>query len=150
MSRNNIKTKLSDNPHAPPSTDMEGHVESQELDYLCSVFGNENGNKLFQAGTDVAEVKEWQSLDEKFSQYLPKPTTVRNTTPKSEPAMSAEGSGNLSAPMNSLDKYGQYIHLKDAVQRLSKLAEANMAEITRLKAVIPKNPMKVAVNAPLS
>ena len=63
------KMLLSDGADATGES-QETTVKNQELDDFCKMFGNTNGLALFQSGADIAEVKQWQALNEKYSQYI--------------------------------------------------------------------------------
>ena len=52
------------------SQDKAPSVKNQELADFCEMFGEKNGMALYQSGADIAEAKQWQALNEKYSQYL--------------------------------------------------------------------------------
>jgi hypothetical protein len=139
-------TKLSDDTKdetAPdPEKEVDAAVKSQELADLCAIFGNDNGIKLFQEGADVAEVRQWQSLNEKYSKYLagtasgdedkpdddPKEGAPEKTDdePKDEPDKDKEDDEKLSAVLTKLNA-------------MSAKLESQTTEIVKLKASIPPN-----------
>ena len=149
----NTKTKFSadNDQHAPPSTDMTPAVKSQELADLCAIFGDTNGIKLYQDGTDVNEVRQWQSLNDKYAKYLssdedepkqdepPKDDEpAKDDEPKEDPpADSDPPKKDDSEPKKDDDKDDE--KLSAALAKFTdKLVKKIDTEITKLKAVIPR------------
>ena len=137
------KTKLSDDAPKPEDA-VQSAVKSQELDELCAIFGTTNGVTLFQQGTDVAEVKQWQALNEKYAKYLAgaatdddkkdEPASEPDDTkeePKEEPASEPDKKDDdkLSAALTKLNK---------TIDTQSSTIETLQAEITKLKAAVPR------------
>jgi recombination DNA repair RAD52 pathway protein len=123
---------------------MKDAVRDQNLADMCSIFGNENGMKLWQSGGDIAEVKTWQSLNEKYAQYLPKADTSlsdddedKPTDPEEELPTKDEDPPKKDDEENKLSAAG-LTKLTEMVKEQTKLIESQSAEITKLKAAIPQ------------
>jgi hypothetical protein len=135
------KTKLSGDAPDPEDA-VKSAVKSQELDELCAIFGTTNGVTLFQQGTDVAEVKQWQSLNEKYAQYLAgsedgkkdEPASEPDDTkeePKEEPASEPDKKDDdkLSAALTKLNK---------TIDTQSQTIKTLQTELVKLKAAVPR------------
>ena len=119
------KTKLSEDKKEKDenlSQEETPSVKSQELADFCSMFGDTNGLALFQSGADIAEAKQWKTLNDKYSQYLAdeeEEEKAPEPTPEPEDGKDDENS-KLSA----------------AITKLTKLVETQSAEIVKLKATM--------------
>jgi hypothetical protein len=110
-------------------------VKSQELADFCSMFGDANGLALFQSGADIAEAKQWQSLNEKYSQYLSDDKDDEPTPPEPDPnpEPDEDDKDKLSAVLTKLEK-------------LTKAFETQSAEIANLKASAPRGADPVSMS----
>ena len=117
------KTLLSDGA-VTTGESQETTVKNQELDDFCKMFGDTNGLALFQSGADIAEAKQWQALNEKYSKYLADTEDEEETSP-SEPAKENEEMKLSSATPVGLDS--------SVLSKLEMLAAA----VTKLQAAMP-------------
>ena len=135
-------TKLSnDDKNVPPDTNMEGHVKDQSLADLCAIFGNDTGVKLFQEGTDVAEVKQWQSLNDKYAKYLSSGNDDDEVDPPAEDdPPKTDDEPDTDPPKKDDDEKlsATLTKLNDTIAKQTKLLESQTAEITKLKASMPR------------
>jgi len=132
--------KMSQEDDAPnPETAVQSAVKSQELADLCTIFGDSNGIKLFQEGVDVNEVRQWQSLNDKYAKYLPS-VTLNDDKDKDEPA---DPPAEDEPPKEDEPKDKEDEKLSATVlsklSALDKKLESQSAEIVKLKAAIPPN-----------
>jgi hypothetical protein len=144
MKKNSTETKLSEEKDPAPSTDMKDAVRDQNLADMCGIFGNENGMKLWQSGGDIAEVKTWQSLNEKYAKYLPKAdTALSDDDEEDKPTPPADDEPKDEDPPKKDDEEDKLAakgltKLTALVEKQNQLIESQSAEITKLKAAIPQ------------
>jgi hypothetical protein len=123
---------------------MEGHVKDQSLADLCALFGNDNGIKLFQEGTDDGEVKTWQSLNDKYAKYLSSSDDDEpevNVDPPAEddpPKTDDEPEADPPKKDDEEKLSATLTKLNDTIAKQTKLLESQTVEITKLKASMPR------------
>ena len=136
--------KLSKDGDAPnPESEVKSAVKSQELADLCAIFGDSNGIKLFQEGADVNEVRQWQSLNDKYAKYLS--ASSDDDEPKADDEPPKEGEPKTDdeppkedEPEKDKDKLSASAILTK-LNAMDKKLELQTAEIVKLKAAIPPN-----------
>ncbi|MCL2710451.1 MAG: hypothetical protein FWE95_06195 [Planctomycetaceae bacterium] len=127
-----------DNPNAAPSTDMTPAVKSQELADLCSIFGDKNGIALYQSGTDVGEVRTWQSLNEKYAKYLSADEEEEPPKDDEEDLANDDDEPSPPEPDPTPEPDDEKDKLSAVLAKLVKQIDAQSAEMTKLKAAIPR------------
>ena len=126
----NLSTNA-DKSDSTPKPDEKQSVKSQELADLTEIFGYETGYKLFQDGTDIAEVTQWQALNEKYAQYLS--ADEDDPKPDSEPAKENDPpKEDIPEPKKDDEK------LSATLTKLTAMVEKQSAEIVKLKAAMPR------------
>ena len=134
--------KLSNDDAPNPEAEVKSAVKSQELADLCAIFGESNGIKLFQEGADVNEVRQWQSLNDKYAKYLS--ASSDDDEPKADDEPPKEGEPKTDEepkegePEKDKDKLSASAILTKLTAMDNKL-ESQTAEIMKLKAAIPPN-----------
>ena len=121
--------KSESTPEKEPN--KEQSVKSPDLAALCDIFGNDNGIALFQNGADIAEVKQWQALNEKYAQHLS--AEDDEPTKDSEPAKE-DDPPKEDAPEPKKDDE----KLSATLTKLTALVEKQSVEIVKLKAAMPR------------
>ena len=111
------KTLLSDGADATGES-QETTVKNQELDDFCKMFGNTNGLALFQSGADIAEAKQWQALNEKYSQYLADAPDEEKTSTSDSKSEKEEEETKLSSTAGDETHYRTW----STSRRLARLA----------------------------
>jgi hypothetical protein len=107
------------------SQELSPSVKNQELADFCSMFGDANGLALFQSGADIAEARQWQTLNEKYSKYL------------SEKAEEQEETAPADPPKES-DVEDDKEKLSAVITKLTKHIETQSMEFARLHAALPR------------